>query len=45
MPKIKGKRGWVDDIYNVVNINKAINDNIYTWGFLMGPIRMELCDG
>jgi hypothetical protein len=27
------------------NVNKAINDNIYTWGFLMGPTPMELYGG
>jgi hypothetical protein len=33
------------NIHNVVNVNKAINDNIYTWGFLMGPMPMELHGG
>ena len=44
-PNLKEKRGENDNIHNVVNINKAINDNIYTWGFLMGPIPMELHGG
>jgi hypothetical protein len=33
------------NIHNVVNVNKAINDNIYTWRFLMGPMPMELHGG
>ena len=44
-PNHKGERGENDNIHNLVNINKAINDNIYTWGFLMGPMPMELHGG
>ena len=28
----RGKMGDIHNIHNVVNVNKAINDNIYTWG-------------
>ena len=48
-PNHKGERGENDNIHNnihnVVNINRAINDNIYAWGFLTGPIPMELHGG
>ena len=39
-PNHKGKNGGYSqyNMHNVVNVNKAINDNIYTWGFLMGPM-------
>ena len=43
----KGKNGEYSqyNIHNVININKAINDNIHTWEFLMGPMPMELHGG
>ena len=45
----KEKKDWGGysqyNIHNVVNIDKAINDNIYTWGFLMGPMPMGLRGG
>ena len=49
-PNHKEKRGENGgysqyNIHNVVNVNKAINDNIYTWGFLTGPMPMELHGG
>ena len=38
-PNHKRRRGENDNIHKyVINVNKAINDNIYTWGFLMGPM-------
>jgi hypothetical protein len=45
-PNHKGRNGEKMTIFtstrNVVNVNEAINDNIYTWGFLTGPMPMEL---
>jgi hypothetical protein len=32
-------------IHKCVKVNKAINNDIYTWGFLMGPMPMELRGG